>query len=58
MLIIDNHQPILYLEEWLYRVTDDDHHKQQILPDIIAVGFQEIDTSSGAYIYDDKKKRR
>ncbi|CAF4470898.1 unnamed protein product, partial [Adineta steineri] len=25
-------------------------------PDIIAVGFQEIDTSGGAYIYDDKKK--
>lgn len=40
------------LEEWLYQVTN----KQEILPDIIAVGFQEIDTSSGAYLYDHRKK--
>ncbi|CAF4551721.1 unnamed protein product [Rotaria sp. Silwood2] len=43
------------LEEWLSRVTDNSY-RQHIIPDIIAVGFQEIDTSSGAYIYDDKKK--
>jgi hypothetical protein len=55
---VNNRQPPsnTLLEEWLYRVTDNQNHKQQFLPDIIAVGFQEIDTSSGAYIYDDKKK--
>jgi hypothetical protein len=55
---VNNRQPPsnTLLEEWLYRVTDNKNDKQQILPDIIAVGFQEIDTSSGAYIYDDKKK--
>lgn len=44
------------LQEWLHGVTKSDEHSEEILPDIIAVGFQEIDTSSGAYIYDDKKK--
>ncbi|CAF4773302.1 unnamed protein product [Rotaria sp. Silwood1] len=43
------------LEEWFCRLTDHSH-KQHIIPDIIAIGFQEIDTSSGAYIYDDKRK--
>ncbi|CAF5031164.1 unnamed protein product, partial [Rotaria sp. Silwood1] len=48
----------ILLEEWLYQVNDNNNeNKQQIyIPDIIAVGFQEIDTSGGAYIYDDKKK--
>ena len=55
---VNNRQPPsnTLLEEWLYRVTNNEGNKQQILPDIIAVGFQEIDTSSGAYIYDDRKK--
>ncbi|CAF1423415.1 unnamed protein product [Adineta steineri] len=55
---VNNRQPPsdTLLEEWLYRVTNNDDRKQQILPDIIAVGFQEIDTSGGAYIYDDRKR--
>jgi hypothetical protein len=40
------------LEEWICNARNN----EEILPDIIALGFQEIDTSSGAYIYDDKKK--
>lgn len=43
----------ILLEQWLEQVTD---NKDKLIPDIIAVGFQEIDTSGGAYIYDDKKK--
>ncbi|CAF0804623.1 unnamed protein product [Rotaria sordida] len=43
------------LDEWFNRVTDNGN-KRSSNPDIIAVGFQEIDTSSGAYIYDDKRK--
>ncbi len=46
----------ILLEQWLSQVTDNEETKERIFPDIIAVGFQEIDTSSGAYIYDDKKK--
>jgi hypothetical protein len=46
----------ILLEQWLYQVTNNEENKEQYIPDIIAVGFQEIDTSSGAYIYDDKKK--
>ncbi|CAF0889558.1 unnamed protein product [Adineta steineri] len=47
----------ILLEQWLYQVTDNDEEtKEKYIPDIIAVGFQEIDTSGGAYIYDDKKK--
>jgi hypothetical protein len=46
----------ILLEQWLYQVTDNEENKQKYIPDIIAVGFQEIDTSGGAYIYDDKKK--
>jgi len=55
---VNNRQPPsnTSLEEWLYSVTNNEDNKENILPDIIAVGFQEIDTSSGAYIYDDKKK--
>jgi hypothetical protein len=55
---VNNRQPSpnTLLEEWLSRVTNNDDHKQHIRPDIIAVGFQEIDTSSGAYIHDDRKK--
>lgn len=44
------------LEQWFTQVSRNDETKETNLPDIIAVGFQEIDTSSGAYIYDDKKK--
>lgn len=40
------------LDEWLHRQIENSRR----FPDIIAVGFQEIDTSSGAYIYDDRKK--
>ena len=47
---------IISLDEWLSQVTDDENDKQKYIPDIIAVGFQEIDTSGGAYLYDDKKK--
>jgi glutaredoxin 2 len=46
----------ILLEQWLHQVTHYEESKEQYIPDIIAVGFQEIDTSSGAYIYDDKKK--
>lgn len=46
----------ILLEQWLYQVTDTDGKQEKIIPDIIAVGFQEIDTSGGAYLYDDKKK--
>jgi len=46
----------ILLEQWLYQVRDQEENKQKYIPDIIAVGFQEIDTSGGAYIYDDKKK--
>ncbi|UJR31669.1 hypothetical protein I4U23_019150 [Adineta vaga] len=55
---VNNRQPPGHtlLEEWLYRVTKNEENTQEILPDIIAVGFQEIDTSGGAYIYDDRKK--
>lgn len=40
------------LDEWIYRQIENSRR----FPDIIAVGFQEIDTSGGAYIYDDRKK--
>lgn len=55
---VNNRQPPsnTLLEDWFYTVTKSDDGKPMILPDIIAIGFQEIDTSSGAYIYDDKKK--
>jgi hypothetical protein len=55
---VNNRQapPNILLEQWLYQVTHQEENKEQYIPDIIAVGFQEIDTSSGAYIYDDKKK--
>jgi len=46
----------ILLEQWLCQVTDNEEKKEKYIPDIIAVGFQEIDTSGGAYIYDDKKK--
>ena len=46
----------ILLEQWFSQVTDNDEKKLKYIPDIIAVGFQEIDTSSGGYIYDDKKK--
>lgn len=53
---VNNRQPPAntLLEEWLY--SADYQNGEHIIPDIIAVGFQEIDTSSGAYIYDDRKK--
>jgi len=40
----------ILLEEWLCQVTDNEEKKEKYIPDIIAVGFQEIDTSGGAYI--------
>ena len=43
----------ILLEQWL---IDNNQTKSSYLPDIVAIGFQEIDTSGGAYIYDDKKK--
>ncbi|CAM4757833.1 unnamed protein product [Rotaria magnacalcarata] len=54
---VNNRQapPNTLLEEWLYRARHS-AKGEHIVPHIIAVGFQEIDTSSGAYIYDDKKK--
>jgi len=48
--------PNILLEQWLYQVTNNEENKQNYIPDIIAVGFQEIDTSGGAYLYDDKRK--
>ncbi|CAF0800932.1 unnamed protein product [Didymodactylos carnosus] len=47
---VNNRQPpsTVSLNEWICRAEQ--------IPDIIAVGFQEIDTSGGAYLYDDKKK--
>jgi hypothetical protein len=55
---VNNRQPPSnsLLQDWLYHATKSDDNEKDILPDIIAVGFQEIDTSSGAYIHDDKKK--
>lgn len=55
---VNNRQPPgqTLLEEWFYSVTNNQETHHVILPDIIAVGFQEIDTSSGAYIFDDRKK--
>jgi hypothetical protein len=55
---VNNRQPPsnTLLEEWLYYSTNNEENKKDIFPDIIAVGFQEIDTSSGAYIIDDRKK--
>ena len=54
---VNNQQaPRHLLEEWLVREIKEQNQKCNVLPDIIAVGFQEIDTSSGAYIMDDKKK--
>lgn len=55
---VNNRQPPsnTLLEDWLYSVTKSNDGKIITVPDIIAIGFQEIDTSSGAYIYDDKKK--
>jgi hypothetical protein len=44
------------IDEWLTRQIESEGQRMTFGPDIIAVGFQEIDTSSGAYIYDDKKK--
>lgn len=50
---VNNRQPPAntLLEEWLFCGEEKD-----IVPEIIAVGFQEIDTSGGAYIFDDRKK--
>ena len=48
--------PNAALAEWLHQVTDTEANKPNYIPDIIAVGFQEIDTSGGAYLYDDKEK--
>lgn len=45
--------PNILLEEWFDQANQGN---EQITPDIIAVGFQEVDTSGGAYIYDDKRK--
>lgn len=55
---VNNRQapPNTLLEQWFTQVTFNQDNKQNAIPDIIAVGFQEIDTSGGAYIYDDKKK--
>ena len=55
---VNNRQPPsnTLLEDWFANVTKTENGKQTMTPDIIAIGFQEIDTSSGAYIYDDKKK--
>ena len=44
------------LEEWLHRQNDQNDRKVNTFPDIVAVGFQEIDTGGGAYFIDDKKK--
>lgn len=44
------------LEEWLHRQSDQSDRKVNTFPDIVAVGFQEIDTGGGAYFIDDKKK--
>ena len=45
------------LDEWFRQATSNGDEKQTVtVPDILAVGFQEIDTSGGAYLYDDKKK--
>jgi hypothetical protein len=46
----------ILLEDWFEQVSRQDKQQDRIIPDLIAVGFQEIDTSSGAYIYDDKRK--
>lgn len=50
---VNNRQPATttFLTEWLFCGEE-----KNIVPEIIAVGFQEIDTSGGAYIYDDRKK--
>lgn len=55
---VNNRQapPNILLQQWLQQVTNPEGTKEEHIPDIIAVGFQEIDTSGGAYIYDDKKK--
>jgi hypothetical protein len=52
---VPNH---VLLDEWLYRQIERREEQTHVtnVPDIIAIGFQEIDTSSGAYIYDDRKK--
>ncbi|CAF1639234.1 unnamed protein product, partial [Adineta ricciae] len=52
---VNNRQapPNVLLKQWFSQLTDKD---EMYVPDIIAVGFQEIDTSGGAYIYDDKRK--
>ncbi|CAF5213705.1 unnamed protein product, partial [Rotaria magnacalcarata] len=48
--------PNILLEQWFSQATENRESEKNKIPDIIAVGFQEIDTSGGAYIYDDKKK--
>ena len=55
---VNNRQPPAHilLQEWLHSVTKSNGLSEEILPDIVAVGFQEIDTSGGAYIFDDKRK--
>ena len=45
-----------HLDDWLHRQIEKSEKNVETFPDIIAVGFQEIDTSGGAYVYDDKKK--
>ena len=45
--------PNILLEEWLDQTAP---NEEKVTPDIIAVGFQEVDTSGGAYLYDDKRK--
>lgn len=44
------------LDEWFEQKTNNDEQSTRIVPDVIAVGFQEIDTSTGAYVFDDKRK--
>lgn len=48
--------PNVLLDDWFDRVCFDENSSSKTVPDIIAVGFQEIDTSGGAYLYDDKRK--
>ena len=44
------------LTEWFEQKTSKEDQPTGVIPDIIAVGFQEIDTSTGAYMFDDRRK--